>query len=335
MKALVFGSVCSGIESAGAAWNHLGFQAAFLSEIDPFARAVLTYRFPTAPLHDDFTTIDRGDYAAVDVLVGGTPCQSFSVAGRGGGLDDDRGRLTLEFGSLANRLRPCWIVWENVPGVLSAEGGRAFGAFLGTLAHFGYGFAYRVLDAQGFGVPQRRRRVFVVAHLGDWRPAAAVLFEPGCGGGGSFSSGSAWKAASSTRPFGADARGATSSIVIAKSEPVIAFSAGNSAQARSIAETIECTPPLRAGASGTNQVPTIVKDGRVRKLTPLECERLQGFPDGWTDVIFRGKPAADAHRYRALGNSMAVPVMRWIGRRMQLAEVAVERLRGAAKRRCV
>src|SRR5262249_9784575 len=100
------------------------------------------------------------------------------VAGLRAGLAGDRGKLTIEFVHLARRLRPRWLVWENVPGVLSSDRGDAFGVFLGLLAECGYGFAYRVLDAQYFGVPQRRRRVFVVGYLGNWRPAAAVLFEP-------------------------------------------------------------------------------------------------------------------------------------------------------------
>ena len=172
-----YGSVCSGIEAATAAWHPLGWEPAFFSEIDQFPRAVLAHHYPEVPLHGDFTTIQRGDYADIDVLVGGTPCQSFSVAGLRKGLADPRGNLMLGFGALAQRLRPEWLVWENVPGVLSSNGGRDFGSFLGMLAELGYGFAYRVLDAQYFGVAQRRRRVFVVGHSGDWRRAAAVLFE--------------------------------------------------------------------------------------------------------------------------------------------------------------
>ncbi|HEY0263676.1 MAG TPA: DNA (cytosine-5-)-methyltransferase [Granulicella sp.] len=125
----------------------------------------------------DFTKIGADDVGAIDLLAGGTPCQSFSVAGKRAGLDDPRGNLTIEFARLAGRLRPLWLVWENVPGVLSIDDGRTFGAFLGMLVQLGYGIAYRVLDAQYFGVPQRRRRVFVVGHLGDWRAAAAVLLE--------------------------------------------------------------------------------------------------------------------------------------------------------------
>ena len=179
-----YGSVCSGIEAASVAWEPLGWRPAFFSEIDPFPRAVLAHRFPEVPCHGDFTTIGGGDYGAIDLLVGGTPCQSFSVAGLRGGLGDDRGNLALEYLRLADRKRPRWLVWENVPGVLSSNGGRDFGAILGGMVELGYGFAYRVLNAQYVrvdglerAVPQRRRRVFVVGYLGDWRRAAAVLFE--------------------------------------------------------------------------------------------------------------------------------------------------------------
>ena len=172
-----YGSVCSGIEAATVAWHPLGWEPVFFSEIEAFPRAVLAHHYPDVPLHGDFTTIGADDYGAIDLLVGGTPCQSFSIAGLRGGLDEDRGNLALEFLRLAKRKSPKWLVWENVPGVLSSNGGRDFGAILGGMVECGYGFAYRVLDAQFFGVPQRRRRVFVVGCLGDWRSAAAVLFE--------------------------------------------------------------------------------------------------------------------------------------------------------------
>jgi DNA (cytosine-5)-methyltransferase 1 len=170
-------SVCSGIEAATVAWHPLGWTPAAFSEIEPFPRTVLAHHYPTVPLHGDFTTIKGHEYGAVDLLVGGTPCQSYSVAGLRKGLDDPRGNLMLEYGALAKRLGAKWLVWENVPGVLSSNGGRDFGAFLGMLVELGYGFAYRILDAQYFGLAQRRKRVFVVACLGDWRAAAAVLFE--------------------------------------------------------------------------------------------------------------------------------------------------------------
>lgn len=175
-----FGSVCSGIEAASQAWRPLGWEAQWFSEIEPFPCAVLAHHYPTTPNLGDMTKFaewPEDEAHAIDLLCGGTPCQSFSVAGLRKGLDDPRGNLMLTFGAIAAKYRPQWLVWENVPGVLSSNGGRDFGSFLGLLGVLGYGFAYRVLDAQYFGVAQRRRRVFVVGCLGDWRAAAAVLFE--------------------------------------------------------------------------------------------------------------------------------------------------------------
>ena len=172
-----FGSVCSGIEAATVAWHPLGWRAAFYSEIDAFPSAVLAHHYPETPNLGDMTKFREWPDADIDLLVGGTPCQSFSVAGLRKGLDDPRGNLALTYLAIAERYRPRWLVWENVPGVLSSNGGRDFGTFLGGLAELGYGFAYRVLDAQYFGVAQRRRRVFVVASSRGWASAAAVLFE--------------------------------------------------------------------------------------------------------------------------------------------------------------
>jgi site-specific DNA-cytosine methylase len=170
-------SVCSGIEAASVAWHPLGWQPAAFSEIEPFPSAVLAHHYPTVPNLGDMTKFQEWPDEPVELLVGGTPCQSFSVAGLRKGLEDPRGNLMLTYLAIAQRYRPRWLVWENVPGVLSSNGGRDFGTFLGALGELGYGWAYRVLDAQWFGVAQRRRRVFVVGHLGDWQRAAAVLFE--------------------------------------------------------------------------------------------------------------------------------------------------------------
>ena len=170
-------SVCSGIEAATCAWHPLGWEPFAFAEVEKFPSAVLAHHYPNVPNLGDMTKFQEWPDATFDVLVGGTPCQSFSVAGLRKGLADPRGNLMLTYGAIAARYRPTWLVWENVPGVLSSNGGRDFGTFLGMLGELGYGFAYRVLDAQYFGVAQRRRRVFVVAHLGDWRRAAAVLFE--------------------------------------------------------------------------------------------------------------------------------------------------------------
>ncbi len=195
---LTVGTVCSGIGAPEMAFKPLGWKYAFMSEIEDFPRAVLKYRFPETPLHGDFTTIQRGDYADIDVLVGGTPCQSFSVAGLRKGLSSDNGNLALEFIKLLGRLRPAWFLWENVPGVLSSNGGADFASILGgftgkliTMPEGGwkdsgiiqgidaaYSVSWRTIDAQYAGVAQRRRRVFVVGSLGaDWRRAMSVLFE--------------------------------------------------------------------------------------------------------------------------------------------------------------
>lgn len=160
------------------AWHPLGWEAVAYSEIERFPSEVLAHHYPSTPNLGDMTKFKEWNLEqSIGLLVGGTPCQSFSVAGLRKGLDDPRGNLMLTYLAIADKYKPKWIVWENVPGVLSSNGGKDFGVFLGALGELGYGFAYRVLDAQYFGVAQRRRRVFVVGYLGDWRRAAAVLFE--------------------------------------------------------------------------------------------------------------------------------------------------------------
>jgi DNA (cytosine-5)-methyltransferase 1 len=399
-------SVCSGIEAASVAWGPLGFEPVAFAEIEAFPSAVLKHHYPTVPNWGDLSKFKDWPDANVDVLVGGTPCQSFSVAGLRAGLADPRGNLALTYLALADRYRPRWVVWENVPGVLSSAGGRDFGAFLGGLAELGYGFAYRVLDAQYFGLAQRRKRVFVVGYLGDWRRAAAVLFEReslsghpaprreagqrptgtlasrtsaggglgtdlDCDGGvvpvlshcpeivpqamsSKWSKGSSGPAgdevanliAHSLRADGFDAsedgtgRG-TPIVPIAfqfngdRDNPGVSVSdtaftlpanpMSDRGQAVAFAEnqraevtTNYIAGSLKVGGGKPGQgYPAIQSGMQVRRLTPLECERLQGFPDGYTAIPYRGKPAADGPRYKALGNSMAVPCMAWIGRRIK------------------
>jgi len=413
-------SVCSGVEAATVAWHPLGWQPAAFSEIEPFPRAVLAHHYPGVPLHGDFTTIKGDEYGTVDLLVGGTPCQSFSVAGLRKGLDDPRGNLMLEYGALAKRLGAEWLVWENVPGVLSSNGGRDFGAFLGMLVELGYGFAYRILDAQYFGVPQRRRRVFVVARLGDWRAPAAVLFERHSlqghpaprldagqavtgtissrttGGGGlgtDFECSGGLQAVAGTLNANGKAAGsatqqdAEAGLLVplafdCKASGMAGFGVGsvtstmramghsnshqNGGGHLAVCVTGDITHILKAegfdaSEDGTGRGQPIVtafqssqsgvrlldthatldaNNGArrhngalvgmaVRRLTPRECERLQGFPDDYTLIDVNaglttksGKPkrkkmAKDGPRYKALGNSMAVPCMRWIGERIQ------------------
>jgi DNA (cytosine-5)-methyltransferase 1 len=329
-----YGSVCSGIEAASVAWHPLGWEAQWFSEIENFPSAVLAHRFPNVPNLGDMTKIhehEKFKQSTIDVLVGGTPCQSFSVAGLRKGLDDPRGNLMLTFLAIAGRKRPRWVVWENVPGVLSSNEGRDFGTFLSGLAELGYGFAYRILDAQYFGVAQRRRRVFVVGYLGDWRPAAAVLFERHSlsghpaprrekreGTAGSFENGfddgipelsNALCARDYKGPRPEADQGAP--IVIDRA----AFNQGEGAQYDPYITESEVMPSLVARG------PHAVQQIAIRRLTPVECERLQGFPDSWTQIPYRNKPAdqcPDGPRYKACGNSMAVPVMRWIGERINL-----------------
>jgi DNA (cytosine-5)-methyltransferase 1 len=424
---LKYASVCDGIGAAHVAWQPLGWQCQWTSEIEPFPVAVVEHHYGFRNLGDMTAITEEMLDAPVDLLVGGTPCQSFSVAGLRGGLADPRGNLALRFVQLAAVMQPKWIVWENVPGVLSSGKGRDFGTFLGALGELGYGFAYRILDAQWFGVAQRRRRVFVVGHLGDWRRAAAVLFEresvfgnpptrgakgegvAGCvtarfgrnGGsanddidgnrlvayGGNRSSGPLDVATSLLAHPSASGR------MDFASETLIAFTKSKRAQSTTddetwvpgeVSPTMSCfdqgdtrattvvafkpshytrgkdgapseiTAPLSADADKGDQDTVVAVDSQnaaaltdgaigslqregggpgghscgfsvqngmaVRRLTPRECERLQGFPGDYTLVTYRNKPAADGPRYRALGNSMAVPVMRWIGGRISLVD---------------
>lgn len=349
-------SVCAGIEAATVAWHHLGWEAAAFSEIEAFPRAVLAHHYPDVPLHGDFTTIKGDEYGPIDLLVGGTPCQSFSIAGLRGGLDDDRGNLALEFLRLAQRTRPKWLVWENVPGVLSSNGGRDFGSIIGGMVECGYGIAYRVLDAQYFGVPQRRRRVFVVGCLGDAASAAAVLFERQslCGnspprrekredvaGYTSSSFGSYREGVGTLRAAGGDFGGGTETIVPFNKQSLGEYSeepVASTVSARDYKDatdlvalafdtynqtTSDVSQPIRSAASDVDKMGAVLTHSAVRRLTPRECERLQGFPDDYTLIPYRNKPAEncpDGPRYKALGNSMAVPVMRWIGERIQMVE---------------
>ena len=294
-------SVCSGIEAATVAWHPLGWKPIAFSEIEPFSRSVLTHHYPEVPMHGDFTTIKEHDYGRPDLLVGGTPCQSFSVAGLRRGFADDRGNLTLEFARLAQRLQPEWIVWENVPGVLSIDRGRAFGNLLGALAELGYGYAYRVLDAQYVrtcrhprAVPQRRRRVFVVGHLGDWRRAAAVLFDT------ESLRGNPAPSRKTAKRTARDVNDRVTGCLLARDyKGVNTFDIEEGKYVYAIQEEMT------------------IERNALRRFTPLECERLQGFPDNYTLVPHKEKLAKDSPRYKALGNSMAVNVMEWLGERIE------------------
>lgn len=371
-------SVCSGVEAASLAWESLGWNPVAFSEIEPFPSAVLAHHWPDVPNLGDMTKYNEWKIESdtIDLLVGGTPCQAFSVAGLREGLKDPRGNLTLTFLGMVEKFRPRWVVWENVPGVLS-DRTNAFGQFLSGLGELGYEYAYRVLDAQHFGVPQRRRRVFVVASIGSQHPAK-VLFEPEslCGDltpsreareeaasyiAGSF--GGYREGVGTLRAaggdFGGDFGGGSESLVVTCSnfayfdkQRLGEYGEGQVSSTlaardfKDATDLVVTTGDLHAVAFSQNQRDEVremdlvgalaanpgmkqqsfIRDKSiVRRLTPLECERLQGFPDNHTRIPWRGKPeedCPDGPRYKACGNSMAVPVMRWIGERIQEVENA-------------
>lgn len=315
-------SLCSGIEAASVAWSPLGWEPVAFSEIEKFPCKLLEYRFPQVPNIGDMTKIDGRKYrGAVDLIVGGTPCQGFSIAGNRGGLSDERSGLALHFVRILSECRPRWILWENVPGAFSTGGRRDFGSFLRALAECGYHLAWRVLDARFFGVPQRRRRIFVVGHSGDWRYPAAVLFERE----------GLRRASEKGRKSGKSDARLDGSVLASGSEIAKSLNAhGHRLDFET--EDFVVSPTLlrmRQGKPGGGKGPLLSPEKSltlatgndqilftgpqvIRRLIPVEYERLQGFPDGWTDI----PGASDTARYRAIGNSMAVPVMRWLGERI-------------------
>ena len=427
-------SVCSGIEAATVAWHHMGWKPVGFSEIEKFPSQVLAHHYPQVTNFGDMTKYKEWKLDdSIGLLVGGTPCQSFSVAGLRKGLEDPRGNLALTYVGILDKFRPKWCIWENVPGVLSSGSGRDFGAFLGALAELGYGFAYRVLDAQNFGVAQRRRRVFVVGCLGSWESAAKVLFEseslrgdikkgkskgkdiatypPDCVGTllardykglGSFdhdkmivepipihAQATQFKGGGANRNndgkgngLGIGKPGDPMNTLTTNNIHAIAYEWHNQdsrIKPIKIAATLNCNAGGREGhlvqtvyenhpsdsrvkemgetcqtvtstwgmgggnipfvqnltciggqhpnaAIGEEICPTltnamgaggghvpIIGNMAVRRLTEIECERLQGFPDNYTNIKENCPSGA---RYKSLGNSMAVPVMRWIGERI-------------------
>ena len=310
------GTLFSGIGAPEFAASGIDWR--WSAENDKFASSVHAARFPSIPNLGDVTKVSWDEQEPVDVVVFGSPCQSFSVAGRRAGLDDPRGNLTLVGLGIIERLRPRWFVWENVPGVLSLDGGRVFGAILGIMGELRYGFAYRVLDAQFFGVPQRRRRVFVVGCLGGWRRAAAVLFEPESLRGDSPPSREAGER--TAQPLASSPQGGSGYRNDADTaDNLIAFGGNDTRGAIDVATALNA----HGGSHGRIDFESetfVVDHMMVRRLLPVEAERLQGFSDGWTAITYRGKPAADGPRYRALGNAMAVPVMRWILDRLMFVD---------------
>ena len=382
---LRFGSVCSGIEAASVAWEPLGWRAAWFSEIESFPSAVLAHHYPATPNHGDMTTlpgrIRAGDVEAPDLLCGGTPCQAFSVAGLRRSLDDARGNLTLTFVEIADAIDAvrlgrgqdrAVIFWENVPGVLNTPD-NAFGCFLGALAGEDCALkpagrrwtdagcvlgptravAWRVLDAQHFGLAQRRRRVFVVAGARDRFDPTESLFEregvlgirsPRREEEGSGKPASAFARSDEVdsgvlcREHGTDWDECgcwciedmicpwcdewTSGLHY---DPALDGLSCCGAWVARLSNALTDGAHMGGGLNGQDASSgriLVDNQGRVRRLTVRECERLQGFPDDYSKIAYRNRPAEDCPdgpRYRALGNSWAVPVVRWIGARIDAA----------------
>jgi DNA (cytosine-5)-methyltransferase 1 len=398
-------SVCTGIAGCRIAWGGLGFKPLSFAEVDSFCSSLLDYHHPDVPNLGNFTQVDYSQHAKPDILVGGTPCQSFSTAGHRKGLDDPRGDLALHFLRVVRVTRPRWLVWENVAGILSSKRGRDLGTFLGLLAQIGYGFAYRILDAQHFGVPQRRRRIILVGHYRDWRCAAAVLFERHSFTGNRPPSPQTRQASPHRIETGLAGHNFAQSLKRAyfKSRicPTVTskwakHSGGPAGDECQNLIAIQCADgrSSRMHTTGVRRdqmytltatdrhgigIPAMTSNGdghsgyrdehglimsfqpkfatrshsgkpsainhslttscgtgdsalhiysrmQVRRLTPRECERLQGFPDDYTLVPYRGKPATDGHRYRSLGNSWAIPKIRWIGERILAVESVLKHL---------
>ena len=366
-----FGSVCSGIEAASVALNPLGMHAAWLAEIDAFPSAVLAHRYPNTPNIGDMALLPEliraGTVTAPEMLCGGTPCQAFSMAGNRQSLDDDRGNLSLIFCEVANaiddvrrarREKPAIILWENVPGVLSTHD-NAFGHFLAGLAgeskplitprnkwpNAGIvigpvrSIAWRILDAQYFGLAQRRKRVFLVSSARDDIDIGQILFEFGSvqkhhrpireirktdtdtterSTDGQSSAGVTYSISGNGVHTGKLGRAPgyeeeLSPAITLKHHPSVGTIWQKIGFDPMRVQTDDIAPELTShmGTGGGN-VPMV----DIRRLTPRECERLQGFPDDYTLIPFKGKMASDAPRYKALGNSWPVPVVQWIGRRI-------------------
>lgn len=327
-------SLFSGIEAASCAWAELPMQLVGLSEIEPFCCNVLAKHFSDTPNLGDITKFTTGTldkYQGIDLIVGGSPCQGLSVAGKRLGLEDERSRLALNYIAVIGYLHPRWIVWENVQGVLSTHKGADFRVLISLLEKLGYSLCWRVLNAQYFGVPQIRRRIYLVGYLGpsSERPAQ-VLFEP------ESLSGSATQNEGAQRD---DTRVTAGSVI----SPSSVLDMSHACDVLRYYKDKVPTLTARMGTGG-NQIPmvfswiksnystwkeskvtvpctahdakeplTLIATPRLRKLTPKECLRLQGFPDTWFDGVPK---YSDTAAYKAVGNSMAVPVMRWIGERI-------------------
>ena len=329
---LTFGSLFTGVGGFDLGFERAGMKCAWQCEIDSHARKVLDRHWAEVRKFEDVRNITGNDAESVDVIAGGFPCQDVSVVGKRAGFAGERSGLWFEFARVISELKPRWVVIENVPGLLSSNQGRDFEAVLSALVEFGYGVSWRILDAQFFGVPQRRRRVFIVGSLGDGR-AAEILFERRClrgdiAPGGKEGSGYSGTVANCITAREGQRLNETIETLIpvmvengykqifefdktptmkADKPPIVwDFHRGEvRLQEKGAAPTL--TSHYGTGGNNTAFV-------NVRRLTPVECCRLQGFPDDWNDNV------SDTQRYKQMGNAVCVNVAEWIGKRIMESE---------------
>jgi site-specific DNA-cytosine methylase len=321
-----YGTICSGVDAVSLAWEPLGFKPQFFSEIEPFPKAVLAHHWPHVPDLGDLTKIDGKDWAdKLDILWGSTPCQAFSLAGRRAGATDPRGALALSFCNLADDIDPPFVCFENVKGILNDQK-NAFGCLLAALAGEDNPLvptggkwsnagcvlgprrriAWRLFDAKYAGVPQRRERVFVVACPREGADPRELLFEERSG--------------AETFPTPDRSRKAYTAALETRSGSrafSVAFRGRKDGEELEVGD--EVANCLLAATGGSDKAFALIDDGvspYVRQLTPIECERLMGMPDNHTLVPFGRAMASDTVRYKAIGNSLVVPDVRWIGKRI-------------------
>ena len=328
---ITVGSLFAGVGGFDLGMERAGMRPAWQVEIDPHARAVLARHWPEARQLEDVRKVGAHNLQPVDVIVGGFPCQDLSVAGNRAGLAGHRSGLFYEMLRVINELKPGLVIWENVPGLLSSDGGRDFARVLHSLGGIGYHGAWRILNAQYFGVPQRRRRVFGCFTGSDTGAIAGSEILAIANGmqRDSAEGGGQRPAAAGAAAGGAGAEGGGSVVFKGHQEGIRIV--GNGERLSPTLDTYhnvrakvfqsryftrgeggppsDVVPALAANSRQNDTAAKVLAAAAVRRLTPTECERLQGFPDGWT------AGQADAHRYRQMGNAVCVPVVEWIGRR--------------------
>lgn len=291
-----FASLFAGIGGFDLGLERAGMTCVAQVENDPYPASVLQRHWPHVTRHTDIKDVTADDLGTIDLLCGGFPCQDISHAGRRAGLAGERSGLWFEFARLIDGARPEWVVIENVAGLLSSNRGDDMAVILGTLEQLGYQWAYRLLDSQWFGVAQRRRRVFIVGHLAAaGGRAGQVLLE----------SESVRRDSPPSRQQGQETVGTLAARTRAGGFP------GTDDAAAGYVQPVAHTLTAKAQRNEPSDETLLLVGPRVRRLTPVECERLQGFPDGWTDNL------SDTRRYRALGNAVTVNVAEWLGQRIE------------------